>query len=369
MNFQRMILEIWFDTHQYEIEYNLGESAIQYQTLKELGIDPGDPPLRYGYHKGDPGLRDTIAEQYPGFGQDNVAVTSGASEGIFSIMTGLLQPGDHVVIEYPNYASLYATPRALGCEVDLLTLRFEDRYVPDLERLESMIKPTTKLVALTHPSNPTGSTLTPDDLNRVVDLVDRHGIYLLFDELYRDFAFENPLPQAATLSPRVISLNSMSKIYGLPGLRVGWVASQDPAIADTVRTVREHLSICNAGISEVIAREVLERGHGHFANARALVERNRAIVGEWFRDHPYLEWVPPAVGINCFPRIKADLDLDPERFFEHLVRVHKTFVIPGSRFEYDARYFRLGFGCRTEELEGGLPRVDQAFEALAAANA
>ena len=364
MQFQRQILEQWFDENQYETEYNLAESAIRCYNMGELGLNLDDVPLRYGYHKGDPHLRSLLAEQYEGLGIENIAVTCGASEAIICMVMGLLEPGSHVIVEHPNYGSLIDNPRARGCDVSLFTLRHEEDFQPDIERLESMIRPDTRMIVLTHPSNPTGSTISEETLHRLVELAEKHDTLLLFDELYRDFAFDNPLPQAATLSPNVISMNSMSKIYGLPGIRVGWIATKNEEIADTVRTVREHISISCATIGEAIAIQVQERREDFLARARAIVDANRPVMDAWIKDHPCIEWVPPACGINSFPRLKPGVDIDPEQFITRLVKHHKVHVIPAARMEYDPRHFRLGFGCDTDELKTGLSRIDETLKDL-----
>ena len=233
MWFKRMELEIWFDKYQYEIDYDIGESAVKTLDVKDLDLDLSEVSLRYGYHRGRPELRECIAGQYPGLKEENIVVTTGAREANFLVVSALVKPGDHVIVEHPNYPSLYEVPRSLGCTVDLMTLDFERSFKPDLNALESKITPKTKLISLTHPNNPTGSMISGKELKSIIDLVESQGIYLLFDETYRDMAFdEQILPPAASLSPRAISISSMSKCYGLPGIRTGWLVSSDKFILD-----------------------------------------------------------------------------------------------------------------------------------------
>ena len=192
MWFKRMSLEEWFDKYQYEIKFDIGESAIKYLTFDELNIDLGRLPLRYGFHKGRPDLRGYIAEQYPGLASDHIIVTSGASEANFSIIAALANPGDHVVVEHPNYTAMYDVPRSMGCDVSLFHLTFEDRFIPDLDKLNDMIRPETKLISLTHPNNPTGSMITEKELKDVIDIAESHNTYLLFDETYRELVERFP---------------------------------------------------------------------------------------------------------------------------------------------------------------------------------
>jgi aspartate/methionine/tyrosine aminotransferase len=313
MWFKRMTLEVWFDDYQYEVEYDIGESAVKYLTLDQLDIDLIKVPLRYGYHTGRPLLKALIAEQYPGFSGENIVVTTGASEANFCVVAALVAPGDHVIIEHPTYPSLYEVPRSLGADVSLFTLEFDNGFKPDLDKLQDMITPNTKLITFTHPNNPTGSMITEDELRDLVSLVDEHGIHLLFDETYRAMDFKNSLPPAATLSPNVTSIASMSKCYGLPGIRVGWVATQNKPIIDAVLTIREQVSICNNAVGEVIALHVLERRDAFLHSAQTHIATNRSTVSQWVDHNESLDWVYPEVGVVSFPRLKPDILQDPEK--------------------------------------------------------
>ena len=364
MWFKRMTLEVWFDNYQYEIEVDIGESAVKYSTFGQLEIKLDDVSLRYGYHTGRPPLRALIAEGYPGLSADNIVVTTGASEANFCIVAALVSPGDHVIVEHPTYPSLYEVPRSLGCEVSLFTLDFESDFRPDLSRLREMITPKTKLITFTHPNNPTGSMITEEQLQSLIDLVEEHDIYLLFDETYRAMDLSHSLPPACTLSAKAISISSMSKCYGLPGIRIGWVAAQSKDILDKVLTIREQLSICNNALGEEIALHMLERSDAFLEQASTQITKNRDTVARWINNHEYVEWVYPEVGVVSFPRLKSDVLVDPETLYRRLAGQYKTFTIPGRCFEMDNRYFRLGFGATHEEIVKGLANFDRALSEL-----
>ena len=184
--------------------------------------------LQYGDHLGLPELRELIAADGAGLSPDDVLVTPGAVAALFIVHTTLLEPGDHLVVARPNYATNVETPRAIGADVEYLDLSYEDGWAVDVERIAAMLRPATKLVSLTTPHNPTGSTLTRETLDAVVALVEAHGgARLLLDETYREMTFGEALPVAASLSERVISVTSLSKTYGLPGIRVGWLVTRD----------------------------------------------------------------------------------------------------------------------------------------------
>lgn len=365
MWFKRMELEIWFDKYQYAIDYDIGESAVKTLAVEDLDVDLRKILLRYGYHSGRPDLRSCIAEQYPGLDENHIIVTTGASEANFAVVAALVKPGGHVVVEHPNYPSLYEVPRSLGCDVSMLTLKFENSFKPDLDELKSQITPATKLVSLTHPNNPTGSVISENDLHEVIDVVESYETFLLFDETYRHMATgENLLPPAASLSDRVVSITGMSKCYGLPGTRTGWLATKNQFMLDEVVAIREQLSISNNTLGEEIALSVLKRNEVFLDKARKRIENNRAIVETWMERHDSFEWVPPAAGVVCFPRIKGHVDVDPDQLYRHLAEEYKTFVVPGRCFEMDSRHFRIGFGADAEEIQTGLSNLDKALNDL-----
>lgn len=364
MWFTRMSLEEWFDKYQYEVKIDIGESAVKFLTFEDLGIELGRLPIRYGYHTGRPDLREVLAEMYPGFTADDILVTSGASEANFAIVAALARPGDRIVVEHPNYTSNYEVPLSLGCEVDLLRLKFEDGFKPDRDELRRLITPGTKLVSLTHPNNPTGSMITETELGEIIDIIEEKGTYLLFDETYRDMAFENVLPPACTLSDRVVSISSMSKVYGLPGIRTGWLATRSREILEGVLAVREQVSITNNAISEEIAVRVLARREEYLNRARKHIAANRDIVAAWIDSQDDVEWVYPEAGVVSLPRLRDHLKFDPEKLYTRLAETYKTFSIPGRCFEMDNRFFRLGFGANPEEIKQGLANLGQAIADL-----
>jgi aspartate/methionine/tyrosine aminotransferase len=364
MWFERMTLEIWFDKYQYQVDYDIGESAIKFRTVDDLDIDLGGTQLRYGHHTGRPDLRDCIADQYSGMGENNVVVTTGASEAIFTVTAALVEPGDHVIVEHPNYPSLYSIPRGLGCEVTLLTLDYQNDFIPDLELLRSKIKPNTKLISFTHPNNPTGSMITRDELSELIKIVDEHDLILLFDETYREMDFNYTLPHAATLSDRAVSISTMSKSFGLPGIRIGWVVTGNSELLSSILTIREQTSITNNALGEVIALNTLNRKDEFMRQVKEHINNNLSIVADWMTHQELFEWVHPEAGVVSFPHIKSHIKIDPEEFYRHLVEDYRTFVVPGRCFEMDNRYFRLGFGGFPDEIEIGLNNLDQAINDL-----
>ena len=340
------------------IANNLSESSFRDMRLADYEID-GDVSqvlLQYGDHRGLPRLRELVAADGDGLAPDDVIVTAGAAAALFAIATALLGEGGHAVIAGPNYATNLETPRALGADVDLLELRFEEGWALDPERLESLLRPETRLVSLTYPHNPTGAMIGSDQLERVVAIVEAHGqARLLVDETYRELSYSDPLPMAASLSERALSVSSMSKTYGLPGLRMGWVACRGKALSETLLAAKEQILICGSAIDEEMAARVLEARPRILPAIRELTARHLGVVRDWMAGQDVFEWVEPGAGVVCMPRFRAEVEVDVERFYDSLLSEHGTYVGPGHWFDQDRRSFRLGFAWpEPDELERGL---------------
>lgn len=360
MVFERMPLEIWFDEYQFEVDYDIGESGMKFLSVKDLGIDLNEVELRYGYHLGHPDLRKEIAKQYSGMAMDNVAVTTGASEGNFAVIGHLVGSKDHMIIEHPTYPSLYQIPRSLERDHSLFKLTWENEFRPDMDQLRRMVKSNTKLITLTHPNNPTGSLITEDELKEAIEITEAANAYLMVDETYRDMIFDNLPPLAATLSPNAISLTGMSKTWGLPGIRIGWVVADTPII-EAIRAVREQVTICNSSLGEVIAKSVLEKKDSILTDLRKTMFANYKIVKDWMEDQSWLEWIEPKSGVVCAPRLKRGGSTD--ELCQLLVTKYRTFTVPGSRMELEG-HFRLGFGGDQEELIKGLDQLTLALKEI-----
>ncbi|UCG03466.1 MAG: aminotransferase class I/II-fold pyridoxal phosphate-dependent enzyme [Candidatus Heimdallarchaeota archaeon] len=359
MTFKRMLLEEWFDKYQFDVDYDIGESGVKFLKLGELDLNLNEVELRYTHHLGNPELRTQIASFYEKLGWDNIAVTTGAAESIFSIMASLTSKKDHIIVECPNYPSFWYIPQSLERSMDLFFLDFEERFKPNFQKLEDMIKPNTKLICLTHPNNPTGSIITIEELKQIIDIVEDRNIYLLLDETYRELTFGKVLPPAANLSSNVISVSTMSKVYGLPGIRVGWSASLEKTIIDGILKVREQTTICNSALNEAIALQILRKKDRHLKTIMQRIKENYNIVFDWMEDEDRLSFIPPKGSVTCFPRFNES----SERLCRLLVEKYRTFTVPGYCFKMD-HFFRLGFGGETEELEKGLEKLSLAIKEM-----
>jgi aspartate/methionine/tyrosine aminotransferase len=339
------------------VRYNLAESSMGDRVLGDLGLDLSGVTLCYGDHRGHPGLRELIAADGGGLTSDDVLLCAGAAGALFTVATALLGPGDHAVVAHPNYASNVETPRAIGAEIDYLRLSFEDGWRVDPDRIAALLRPGTKLVSLTTPHNPTGTEIPPADLERIVAIVEGSDAYLLLDETYRELAPEVRAPWAAA-SARVISVSSLSKSYGMPGIRLGWLICRDAGLMEQLLAGKEQILLGGSVVDEEIAFQTMGKRDELLTAARGHAARAFAIVRDWMAGEPLLEWVEPTAGVVCFPRIVAEAGIDPAAFHRALFERHGTLLGPGHWFEQDPRHFRLGFGYPGHaELEAGLATI------------
>lgn len=364
MHYRRMPIEIESPEERgYEtLDCNLTESSVRDLSLSQLGVDLGSLVLAYTDHRGRPSLRARVASEGEGLRAEHVLITAGAAAALFIVATSLLKAGDHLIVADPNYATNLETPRAIGCEVSRLPLRFEEGFRLDLDRLKALMRPETRLISLTAPHNPSGTLLDRDTLHALIALVEAHGCYLLLDETYRELSDEPLLPLAASLSPKAISISSLSKAFGLPGLRIGWLISQDPTLQELFLAAKEQIYVCNPVLDEALADVALEKKAQLLPPILAHRRVAFARLQHWMAGESWLEWVRPGGGVVCFPRIKADAGVDVERFYHQLNQVYNTWVGPGHWFGMERRYMRLGYAWPLlDELERGLKHLSQAL--------
>jgi aspartate/methionine/tyrosine aminotransferase len=364
MLYKRMPIEIEApEAFGYEnIDCNLSESSFTDQRLSDLKIDINDIVLLYGDHKGKPELRELLTSEI-GLSAEDVLITSGAAMALFIVATSLLNKGDHLVVAKSNYATNLETPRAIGADISFLELKFENGFDLDIEQLTQKITPLTKLVSLTYPHNPTGVMIDENKLRAIISLIEKSNAYLLLDETYRDMCFVEKLPVAATLSDRVISISSMSKSYGLPGIRVGWMFSKNKQLMETFLAAKEQISITNSVIDEEIAYQYLKRKEELFAPNMQIIKKNFSLLKQFMEQQKVLEWVEPKGGCVCFPRIKKNTKVDTDKFHDILLNKYATYIGRGHWFEEDARSMRIGYSWdKTGKLIKGLQNILKAIE-------
>jgi aspartate/methionine/tyrosine aminotransferase len=354
-------LETWFSRWEFAAAHSFTASDAQTMTVAELlemagrslddiaGIDLGYRPT-YGTRE----LREAVAQQYDVIAADDVLAFAGAQEALFWVLAELLADGGHAVVTVPNYQSVETVPLASSASVSGLPLWAGDgaalRWTLDLDRLLSLLRPDTRVVAVNFPNNPTGFVPDHDTFRALAQLCDDRGIVLVCDEVYRGVEVDpaTTLPHAADLTPSAVSVNVMSKSYGLPGLRVGWVATQDRALLDRLERRKHYTSICNPGLTEHLAALALSVGGTIHARNRAIVAANITLVREFFADYPdRFEFEAPAGGCVSFPRyIGAD---GPEVFARRAIEEAGVLTLPASIYssalaQVPMDRFRIGFG-------------------------
>lgn len=345
------------------VRYNLTESSVSDLKLGDLGFNLHDTLLAYGHHQGDPALRELLAKEY-GVRPDDILSTAGAASALFIVSSALLSSNDHVVVMRPNYATNIATPAAIGCEIDPIRLEFENGFRPGMQVVGKTIRSYTKIISITNPHNPTGMCLTEEELMQFIKLAEFHNAWLVVDETYRDLSFTKKLPLAATLSPRVISISSLSKAYGLPGLRTGWIVSTNKKLQELFLAAKEQIFICGSVLDEKVALRFLEKKEVYAATIAQKNQRHLQMVRDFMQHENRLEWVEPQGGVVCFPRIKEE-HVDIEKFYQTLNEKHQTFVGPGHWFDMDKHYFRIGYGWpTTEDLKTGLENISKSLDSI-----
>ncbi|CAF2805033.1 unnamed protein product [Rotaria sp. Silwood2] len=345
------------------IQFNLTESSITDTKLGDLNINLQELVMAYGDHIGHRQLRELIAKD-AGVQVDDVLLTAGAATALFIISTSLLGKDDQILVERPNYATNIETPRAIGAKIDFIELQFENAFRFSIDEIEDKIKPNeTKLISITVPNNPTGAVISRDDLDKLILLTKNKGITLLVDETYRDMTFINLLPVAASLASHVISVSSLSKTYGLPGIRIGWLICQDKKLMEKFLAAKEQIMICGSVIDEEIAYRYMLTRDKQLSLILEEIQIRFNIMKKWMNEsNQHLEWIEPQGGVVCFPRIKANIE--PEEFYKVLNNTFKTYVGPGHWFDMNKKFMRIGYGWPStrDELIQGLKNITSAIE-------
>jgi len=351
-------LEEYLGEWEFGARHYLTASDAQSMTVGDL-LDMGSEsdregfaalPLTYVETWGSENLRDAIALTYERVDAAHVLAFSGAQEALFWAMQELVGPGDHAVVTVPCYQSMETVTVATGADVSALLMRREHGWALDLDELRGLLRPTTRLVAVNYPNNPTGHVPDGETFRELVALCDERGIRLFCDEVYRGIEVDQArtLPQAADLSETALSLNVASKSYGLPGLRVGWLACRDRALLERLEKRKHYTSICNPGPSEYLAAIGLRHRDRIWARNRAVIAANLPLFADFFgRWAELFDWEPPLGGCVCFPRYKGAGSVDD--FCRRLLEREGVVVLPASVYyseiaEAPTDHFRVGVG-------------------------
>ena len=373
MRLEQFDMERMQSTYENLVEFNLSESGVRPLTPRELIEDAGgldgllDQPLGYSQSNGTIELRTAIAALYPGAGLDHIEVTNGGSEANFITTFRLIEPGDEVVMLVPNYMQTWGLARAFGATIRewrFIEDRAAGRWRVDLAALESLVNAKTRMIVICNPNNPTGARLTASDLDGIARIADRHGAWILSDEVYRGAEIDGQ--ETASMwgrSDRAIITSGLSKAYGLPGLRIGWIVAPPPLVA-AFWSYRDYVTIAPGALSDRLARVALApaRRERLLERTRAILRTNLPLIEDWLRAAGF-EWIPPEAGAIVYVRYGHAINSTE---LAHRVREEKSvLIVPGDHFGMDG-YLRLGFGEPPAYNRTGLDRLREVLASLPA---
>ena len=343
------------------VEYDMSESGVRPLTLRELiamGFDLEkflDAPLGYSQSNGTLALRETLAKIYPGTTVEHFQVTNGTSEANYMAALSQLRSGDVFALETPNYMQLWGVPRSLGAETRTFRLRLDQGWEPDWEEFEKAVVKGTRMVYVSNPNNPTGAVLSDAAMKRIVERCDAVGAWLISDEVYQGAEYSLPVTKSFWgMSERVIVTSGLSKAYGIPGVRIGWIVGP-PAIIAECWTQHDYVTICPNKMSDGIACVAVENREQCYARTRELLVRNLEIARECVAGFDgLLKWREPEAGAIALVKYHADI-VSAELCQRMRVR-QSTLVVPGAYVGLEG-YLRIWLGGREEYLREGLRRI------------
>lgn len=358
-------LERYFAQYEFTTEYLLCSSDCESLTIQDLlaleeGAEDDFRRLWLGYteSQGSPSLRDEISRIYRTISPDQVLVHSGAEEAIFTFMQAALEPGDHLIVHWPCYQSLFEIAASLGCQVSRWEAREENNWRLDIGELKKLIRPNTRAIVINTPHNPTGWLMPGDDFQTLGELALARGITLFSDEVYRESEYHpgDLLPAACDATTGGVSLGVMSKSYGLAGLRIGWIATRNADLYQRIARIKDYTTICSSAPSEFLAELALRHREKLLSRNLGIIRGNLKILDGFFnRYRENFQWQQPLAGPIAFPRL---LTGDVDGFCDRLVRQAGVLLLPGSLFDHPGNHFRIGFG------RANLPEALQRLEAF-----
>lgn len=370
--FQPFVMERMMSRYEKGVDFNLSESGVHPLLLRELfEQDPEklqdilDLEIDYAHANGIPELRANISRLYPGAGPDNVLVTVGAIEANYITLQTLLSPGDEIIVMLPNYMQVWGIAKNQGYEMKTFDLREEDGWAPDLDRLETLISPRTKLIAICNPNNPTGRILYESEMKTIISCARRSDAWILADEVYRgaDRVSDQENPSFFGLYPKVIAVGSMSKAYGLPGLRLGWAVGPEDAI-DEIWARHEYLTLSATMISNHLAAYALspEVRPRLLNRARQYIREGFPILEKWLESHPKrFRLHPPDAAAIAF--VRYHLNINSTLLTDRLREEKSVLIVPGDHFGRD-QFLRISFGLPEGYLAPALDRIGEFMNQL-----
>jgi aspartate/methionine/tyrosine aminotransferase len=368
-DFVPFALERMMSVWENEVDYNLSVSGVNPVTIEELVGDPKriadllSTGLGYAQSNGIIELRERVAALYPGATPNNIIITTGAAQANFTTIWTLMEPNDEIVVMLPNYMQIWGIAQNFGLNTKTFSLKEEVDWAVDIEGLDRAVTAQTKLIAVCNPNSPSGQIMSSEEMEAVASAANRSGAWLLADEVYAgtERSNEEVTPSFWGNYDKVLVVNSMSKAYGLPGLRIGWVVA--PAeIIEQIWARQEYIIISSTKLANVLAAHALssEVRPRIISRTRDYIRQGYDIFERWAEQHgELLSWVPPEAGAFAFVRYLADAN--STELCEQLIQDQSTYVVPGDHFGIDG-YLRIGFGASEDILLEGLDRVAKVIQ-------
>jgi len=362
MDIKPFAVEEWMNAYETEAVHNIAETCVDSLTVEELLELSGEKDkildeilgtrLTYGFIPGNPRLRELLAGLYRKATSEDILVTSGGISANFLALYTLVKPGDKVICVAPTYQQLYSVPESFGAEVRLLELRPEKGFLPDVGELEDLAKDGVDVIILNNPNNPTGALMDEQRLEEIIGIARTKGAWVLCDEAYRGLEHdsETAVLSVTDLYEKGVATGSMSKVFSLAGLRLGWVTGPKDFIADCFRH-RDYTTISCGSIDEILAVSALKNKEKILERNRAIVKESLAILDEWVKSEKRVDWVKPRAGTTAF--LSYDYDVLSEEFCIGLFRTNGTFLVPGKCFDREY-WLRIGYAYGKETLVEGL---------------
>ena len=365
-------LETFFSKWEFNAKYHMCASDMESMTLQDLlnlGTEQDKEDwnqLNFKYIEtcGSPKLRSAVANSYSKLSSENILAFAGAEEGLYVAMHCILKKDDHAIIITPNYQSSETIPASI-CDVSGIGLEAGNNWNLDVQKIKDAIRPNTRLISINFPHNPTGKVISKQTLNDLIDIARQRGIYLFSDEVYRLMERSNNirLPQVADLYEKGLSLNVMSKSYGLPGLRIGWIASQDLNLLHQMEKMKHYLSICNSSPSEFLAVIALQASADILSRNHKIIDDNLKLLNPFFaQNRDLFEWNEPDGGCIGYPKYLGSEGV--MAFCERLIKEHGIMLLPGSIYDSangpsPSNHFRIGYGRKA--MKEGLRKFQEVL--------
>jgi aspartate/methionine/tyrosine aminotransferase len=370
MKIEPFKLERYFARYEFNAPYLLCSSDCESMSVAELlAYEPGATAqmqqvwLGYTEYEGSPELRREICKLYQKIETSHILVHSGAEEAIYNFLNVALEPGDHLIVQYPCYMSFVEIARANGCEVSFWETNEADGWELDMSALPALIKPNTKAIVVNCPHNPTGYLMSHAKQAQLIEIAREHNLLLFSDEVYRGLEYKESdrLPPAADLYENAVSLGVMSKTYGLAGLRIGWIATRNEKLYRDMSLYKDYTSICNSAPSEFLATLALRHAEEIAGRNRNIILTNLPLLESFFSKWQHIfNWQRPIAGPIAFPSLKLEMGID--EFCQQLVEQQGVLLLPSDNYNFGNKNFRIGFGRKN--LPESIERLDKFLEAM-----